>query len=167
MILLLLYQPALATKTLVSEFDGSDWQSWTETKKFNFLTGFLLSSSYIVQKNEPMMTKDQHKSRLEEIRKRLSLREEKKRKKLQQISFTKDDVMLWGHYRASMVQNTLADYAVYEITVSQLAKGMDELYREPRNLKIRLADAVYVAKKQIKGANPKEMAELLLYLRGD
>jgi len=165
-ILILCGQTALAEKTIVSEFDGTDWQGWTEAKKYNFLTGFLLGSSYIVKKNEPFMQKDEQKHEFAQIRGRLSLREETKKKKKQPITFTREEVILWGHYRASMIQRGLVDYAVYGITVSQLAKGMDDLYKDPRNLKIKLADALFTVKKQIAGASPAEIETSLEFLRG-
>jgi hypothetical protein len=159
-------QAALAEKTIISEFDGADWQGWTEGKKYNFLSGFLLGSSYIVKKNEPFMQKDEQKSQFDQIRNRLSLREEKKKKK-QPITFTREEVILWGHYRASMIQRGLVDYGVYGITVSQLAKGMDGLYQDPRNRKIKIADAIYTVKKQIEGASPAEIDSSLEFLRGE
>lgn len=165
LIVLLFCSHALAEKTIVSEFDGSDWQGWTEAKKFNFLSGFLLGTSYMVKKNEPLMPKDYRSQKFDDMRKRLSMGQEKKKKQTQ--NFNKEDVVLWGHYRAAMIQSGLIDFAVYEITVSQLSKSMDDLYKDSRNMKIRIADAVYAAKKQIKGTGREEMENMLMYLRGD
>lgn len=166
LIALLFCHPAFADKTVVSEFDGTEWQSWGEAKKFHFLTGFLLGSSYVIKHNEPFLQKDFKIQQFDEMRRRLSLGNSKKRKSPQN-TFTKEEVILWGHYRASMIQSGLKDYAIYEITVSQLSKGIDDLYKEARNTKIKMADAIYAVKKQIQGASPDEMENMLMYLRRD
>jgi len=167
LIIFLLCSTAFAEKTIVSEFDGTDWQSWTEGKKFNFLSGFLLGSSFIVKRNEPFMS-DQYKvSQIDDIRKRLSLGQGKKNKKNVQGTFTKEEVILWGHYRAAAIQGGLTNYAIYEITVSQLSRGMDDLYKDTGNTKIRIADAIYTVKMQISGADQAEMDNLLQGLRGE
>jgi hypothetical protein len=165
LIILLCCHPALAEKTIVSEFDGFEWQGWGEIKKFNFLSGFLLGSSHVIKKNEPFMPKADNNQPFDDMRKRLSLGYDKK--KSGQKAFTKEEVILWGHYRASMIQNGLTDYTVYEITVSQLSQGMDELYKDSRNMKIKIADALYIVKKQIKGASPDDIEKSLMTLRGD
>jgi hypothetical protein len=166
LIFLLFCHPVLAEKTIVSEFDGFDWQGWTEIKKFNFLSGFLLGSSHVIKKNEPFMPKADNNQQFDDMRKRLSSGHDKK-KKSGSNTFSKEEVILWGHYRASMIQNGLTDYAVYEITVSQLSQGMDELYKDSRNMKIKIADAIYTVKKQIKGTSPGDIEKNLMYLRGD
>ena len=165
-LLLLFAYPVSAQKTIVSEFDGAEWQSWGEAKKFHFLTGFLLGSSYITKHNEPFIPADSKMQQFDDMRKRLSSGNNKK-KKAPQSNFTKEEVILWGHYRASMIQNGLKDYAVYNITVSQLSNGMDELYKETANKSIRIADAIHAVKKQIQGAKPEEMEKLLMELRGN
>jgi len=167
LIIICLSTPALAEKTIVSEFDGTDWQGWTEIKKFNFLSGFLLGCSYVVKKNEPFLPKDTYAKPFDDMRKRLSGPGGGKKKKPAQNIFSKEDVIMWGHYRASMIQEGLADYAVYEITVNQLSKGMDELYREGKNSTIKIADALYVVKKQIRGASAAEIENILMSVRGD
>lgn len=165
-IVLLCCSPVYAEKTIVTEFDGSDWQGWVEARKYNFLTGFLLGSSYIVKRNAPFMSKDYKSTQIDDIRKRLSVRYDKKRRVKPQ-TFSQEEVTLWGHYRASMVQNGLTDYAVYELTVRQLSQGMDDLYKDPKNVKIRLADALYLAQKQLKGADRDDIEKTLQFLRGD
>ena len=164
-ILFLFCNPALAEKMIVTDFDGTDWQTWEEARKYNFLTGFLLASTYIIKRNTPFMPTDYRETQIDDIRKRLSLKYDKKIKTSH--AFSKDEVILWGHYRASMVQSALADYAVYDTKVSQLAKGMDELYKNPKNLKITIADAIYVVKKQLKGTKPGEIENTLHFLRED
>jgi hypothetical protein len=163
---LLFCHPVFAEKTIVSEFAGPEWQGWSEAKKYHFLTGFLSGSSYVIKKNEPFMAKDAHVRQFDDMRKRLSLRPEKKKKAVRD-AFSKEEVILWGHYRASMIQNGLADYAVYEITVSDLSKGIDDFYKDSQNSKIPIADAIQVVKRQIKGASRDEIEKMLLYLRGD
>ena len=165
MILFLLCHPVWAEKTIVTEFDGSEWQTWEEARKYNFLTGFLLGSSYIVKRNAPFMPTGYRETHIDDIRKRLSLKYDKKTKTSH--LFYKDDVILWGHYRASMVQSGLADYAIYNITVSQLSKGMDNLYSDPKNMKITIADAIYIARKQLTGTNRDDIEKTLQFLRGD
>jgi hypothetical protein len=166
LIVFLLCSAAFAEKTIVSEFDGTDWQSWTEGKKFNFLSGFLLGSSFIIKCNEPFMSDQYKMSQIDDIRKRLSMGQSKK-KKNGQGTFSKDEIILWGHYRANAVQGGLSTYAIYEITVSQLSKGMDDLYKDARNTKIKIAYAIFTVKKQISGADQAEMDNLLQGLRGE
>ena len=161
---ILLCNPVFAQKTIVSEFDGSDWQAWTEAKKYNFLTGFLLGTSYVIRNNEPFMSKNYSNPQFDGMRKKLSGNEGGKRKHAQ-ASFNKAEVILWGHYRAAMVQNGLSDFTVVEITVNQLSKGMDELYKDPKNAKIRIADAIYTVKKQINGTSRGDIEKILAFLR--
>jgi hypothetical protein len=166
LLILLCCSPVFAEKTIVSEFAGPEWQGWTAEKKFNFLTGFLLGSSYIIKNNEPFIPKEAHVKQFDDMRKRLSLRPDKKKKAVQN-TFTRDEVILWGHYRASMIQNGLAGFGVYEITVSQLAQRLDELYQDSRNAKITIADAIHTVKLQFEGASREDVEKRLQYLRGD
>ena len=166
LIVILFCPPAFAGKTSLSELDGSDWQGWDEGKKVNFLSGFLLGSSYVIRQNEPSLSKDDGSRRFDDMRKKLSSSTDKKKKRVKN-TFSKEDVILWGHYRAAMIQKGLADYAVYDITMGQLSKGMDELYKDSKNTKIRISDAVYAVKKQIKGTSQEDMERTLQYLRGD
>lgn len=158
--------PAFAAKTSLSQLDGHDWQTWEEAKKINFLSGFLLGSYYVIKQSEPPTPKDEIERQYEEIRKRLSSGYNGKKKRVQN-SFSKEDVILWGHYRAAMIQKELIDFAVFDIPIGHLSKGMDELYSEPINKKIKLFDAVYAVKRQIKGASREEMERTLFYLRGE
>lgn len=164
-ILLSFCNPVWAEKTIVTDFDGTDWQTWEEARKFNFLTGFLLASSYIIKRNTPFMPTDYRETQIDDMRKRLSLKYDKKLKT--SPPFYKDEVILWGHFRASMVQSALADYAVYDIKVSQLSKGMNQLYNDPKNLKITIADAIYIVKKQLKGTKQDDIDNTLHFLRGE
>ena len=166
LIVILFCPPAFAGKTSLSELDGSDWQAWDEGKKINFLSGFLLGSSYVIRQNEPSLSKNDGSQRFDDMRKRLSSGTDKKNKRVKN-TFSKEDVILWGHYRAAMIQKGLADYAVYDITMGQLSKGMDELYKDSKNTKIRISDAVYAVKKQMKGTNPEDLERTLQYLRGN
>jgi len=61
----------------------------------------------------------------------------------------------------------LKRYGLYEITVGQLVDGFDLLYSDFKNKQIVMRDAIYVVKKQIKGASPEEIEALLQYLRSD
>lgn len=166
LIALLFCLPASAGKTSLSELDGSDWQAWDEGKKVNFLSGFLLGSSYVIKQNEPSLSADGGSQRFDDMRKRLSSGTDKKKKRVKN-SFSKEEVILWGHYRAAMIQKGLTDYAIFDITIGQLSKGMDELYKDPKNMKIRISDAIYAVKKRIKGENQEDMERTLQYLRGD
>ncbi|MDD5169799.1 MAG: hypothetical protein PHN75_13335 [Syntrophales bacterium] len=112
------------------------------------------------------MSKDHNSVQFDYMRKKLSSGSDKKNRN-QPKTFNKAEVILWGHYRASMILNGLADYTVLEITVGQLAKGIDELYKDPANAKIRIADAVYAVKKRIRGASGEDMEKVILFLRGD
>lgn len=167
LIVIFFCQPAFAAKTGLSELDGSDWQAWDEEKKVHFLSGFLLGSYHVVKQNEPSISKDDGSHRYDDMRKRLSSGHDRKRPRVKTTPFSREEVILWGHYRASMIQKGLADYAVYDIKIGSLSKGMDELYKDSRNVKIRISDAVYAVKKQIKGASREDMERTLQFLRGD
>jgi len=167
LIIILSCQPALAAKTGLSELDGSDWQAWDEEKKVHFLSGFLLGSYHVIKQNEPAISKDDGSHRYDDMRRRLSSGQDRKRQRVKTTTFSREEVILWGHYRASMIQKGLADYAVYDVKISLLSKGVDELYRDSKNMKIRISDAVYAVKKQIKGASREDMERMLQDLRGD
>jgi hypothetical protein len=165
--------PALAERTLVTEFDGTEWQSWTEAKKFHFLTGFLMATTHIVGRNEPSSAACARAGAFDELRRRLSVQgnkaqaDKKSRRTPPPPVFSRDDMILWGHCRAAMIQEGLRDYAIYEITVDQLSQGMDVLYKDPKNTRIPVADAVYAVKRQIQGASQEEMSFILINLRGE
>jgi hypothetical protein len=167
LIIILSCQPAFAAKTGLSELDGSDWQAWDEEKKVHFLSGFLLGSYHVIKQNEPAISKDDGSHRYDDMRKRLSSGQDRKRQRVKTATFSREEMILWGHYRASMIQKGLADYAVYDIKIGLLSKGVDELYRDSKNMKIRISDAVYAVKKQIKGASREDMERTLQDLRGD
>lgn len=166
LVVILFCPPAFAAKPDLSELDGSDWQVWSEGKKITFILGFLIGSSHVIRQNEPSLSKDDSDRRFDDMRKRLSSGNDRKKRRVKS-TFSKEEVILWGHYRASMIQKGLIDYAVYDITLGQLAKGMDDLYKDSKNAKIRIADAVYAAKQQIKGASREDMERMLQTLRGD
>jgi hypothetical protein len=59
----------------------------------------------------------------------------------------------------------LKGLAFYDVTAGQLADGADAFYKDLANIKIRLIDAFYVVKMQIKGKNPNLIQAQIRYLR--
>ncbi len=61
----------------------------------------------------------------------------------------------------------LSPYGVYEITVGQLYEGLTLFYDDFKNKQLKLPAAIYVVKKQIKGASAEEIEAIMQWLRDD
>jgi hypothetical protein len=58
-------------------------------------------------------------------------------------------------------------YIIVGITNDQIVDGLNKFYEDFRNRGILLGHAIYVVKKQIKGASPEEVDAVCEYLRSD
>jgi hypothetical protein len=56
-------------------------------------------------------------------------------------------------------------YAMSGITIGQMISGLDELYKDYKNVNIYIQEAIYVVKKQINGSSSEEIEAILQYLR--
>jgi hypothetical protein len=61
----------------------------------------------------------------------------------------------------------LYSYGIIEITNGQLVEGLNAFYNDFKNKQVKIWDAIYVVKKQIKGASTEEIEAVLQFLRVD
>jgi len=155
----------LATANDISEQDGNDWNGYSETAKVFFVSGFMMGSAYIVTETYLQSPKEFDINKAYSLASKI-YNSDKKLKKTQNITFTKEEIILWGNYRSEIRNNTLFPYGLYKITVGQIKSGLDVLYKDFRNVRITIPDAIYVVKKQIEGLSNEDTEALLLYLRG-
>ena len=61
--------------------------------------------------------------------------------------------------------NQAEKISLFKITIGQIKEGIDKFYGDFSNKKIKIVDAVYVVKMQIKGENPNLIDAQIRYLR--
>jgi len=59
----------------------------------------------------------------------------------------------------------IMDYSLDDIPIEALLSGVDEFYKDFKNLKISIQSAIYVVKNQIQGRSEEDIKRILLYLR--
>lgn len=64
---------------------------------------------------------------------------------------------LYGQRTTSAIElkEKMVDLSLEDITVNQLLAGIDAFYEDPSNRKIKIIDAVYIAKMQVMGLDPE------------
>lgn len=82
-------------------------------------------------------------------------------------TFSRKEVALLLGYSIESSNNHLYRYSTMGTTNAQFVEGIDAFYGDFKNKQIKLSEAVYVVKKQIKGASPDEIEAILQFLRSD
>jgi len=164
MLMLLSFVNMGSAKSL-SEYDGTAWNGFTESTKLTYIMGFIAGSGYVVTETYFPPPKDFDRSKGFLLVGKV-YKPDKKGEKSQNISFTKEEMILWGHHRSTTQNDALLPYNIAEITVGQIVSGLNILYKDFRNARIKISDAIYVVKKQIEGLSDEDTEKILLYLRG-
>ena len=89
--------------------------------------------------------------------------DEKKPKK----TFSRSEVALLLNYQLANRNIGLHQYSISGVTNDQLIDGLNVLYGDFKNKGIKIRDAIYIVKKQIKGASSEDIEAALQYLRAD
>ncbi|MEK7280396.1 MAG: hypothetical protein AAB090_07105 [Nitrospirota bacterium] len=158
-LVIVFYTLSFAQKQDTLKIDGNDWKTWGLLEKKSFIAGFLAGSGQVVGENIYPLPKDfTSEKALDTFF--ISTAEKNS-------SFSRDDVLdaldteNW-HRNMQIIR-----YGIYDITDVQIVDGLNSLYEDFKNRSIKLRDAVYVVKKQIKGAPAEHIERILRYLRGD
>jgi hypothetical protein len=80
-------------------------------------------------------------------------------------SYTQREVALIRDYEDKYRDDGLRERCLVGMTVGQMTDGLDALFEDFKNRAIKLTKAVYVVKKQIKGAPDEEVEAVLSWLR--
>jgi len=150
----------------VSEFDGNDWNEMDETLKIGYVKGFIAGTIFVIEENIHPRAYALRAYKNPEKGKKKYHRILGARDTLSTV-FTSSDGKWAVAYEQYSRNERLYRYTIYGITVGQIVDGLDELYEDFKNRSIKVQDAMYLIKKQIKGAPEEEVRQLLIYLRGD
>jgi hypothetical protein len=147
----------------IQEMDGIEWRGSTIAYKIGFVAGFLGGTTYIIDAFTYFPTYDEEKNT--QLSKKIADLLAKKQSDKQAISI--NELFLWNHALTKNRSFLLKKYGIYEITTGQIVEGLDKLYEDFKNRRIKVQDAIYVIKKQIRGETEEEVEAVLQYLRAD
>lgn len=150
-------------KKNIFDLDGIDWRDSSALYKIGFVSGFIGGSNYIIEAFAYFPEYDEEKAKI--ISKKFSNLVSNKQNDKQ--AFSVNDLRLWSQNMAKNRSISLKKYGVYSITTGQIVEGLDKLYEDFKNRRIKIQDAIYVVKKQIRGATEEEVEGILQYLRAD
>lgn len=160
---------AFAEKEDIGDFDGNSWLGWSTEKKLSFLSGFLSAAGYIVSANQDgtyycaSFTSSDYDSDKAGNAWTIFYYSDKKKK----ATFSRREVALMLDSDIINRNERLSPYGVYGITIGQLYEGLNLFYGDFKNKQLKLPVAIYVVKKQIKGASAEEIEAIVQWLRDD
>lgn len=147
----------------VSQFDGNGWLTWEFLKKLTFIAGFIAASGYIPESCYfSIDEKNYDQTKASDLYVSFVLPDENKK-----MNFSQKDVALVLEFEKRLKNANLFGYSIVGITTGQIVDGLNLLFADFKNRQIKLADAIYVVRKQIKGASKEEIEAVLQYLRSD
>ena len=153
----------LAEKQEITDIDGTDWSEWQPFQKYSFISGFMAGSSYVINNNYQSQDEKYNSDKANKIYWSYLLPDEKKPKN----NFSRKEVSSIIDYQSEEFNGELSRYAIIGITNGQLVEGLNTLYADFKNKQIKIKDALYAVRKQIKGASTEETEAILQYLRSD
>ncbi len=149
----------------VSEMDGVEWLGSSFVYKISFISGFMAGVAYAVHYNVDFPNVNEE--RVKQIQKIMASSYTDKQKQGDKQIFSRNDLLIYYQNATRLRSEFLKNYAIYEITAGQIVAGLDKLYEDFKNRRIRVQDAIYIVRKQIKGASEEEVEAALQYLRSD
>jgi hypothetical protein len=152
-----------ADKQEISSMDGTDWTEWTLLQKHSFVSGFISGAHYVLRNNTQRQDDKYDSDKASKVFVAYILPDEKKPKN----TFSRTEVGLLLDNQTEGLNTGLYRYAIFEITNGQLVEGLNAFYGDFKNKQVKLWDAIYVVKKQIKGASTEEIEAVLQFLRAD
>jgi hypothetical protein len=163
--LCLLIFPIYANAEKIAEnLDGNDWTTMTAIMKTTFIAGVVAGSNSIIKTNL-------YNLGIRAITDKIDCDSPKAKKmfleymnfynKSKKNAFSRNDidlVLCENH-------NYLKGFGFYGVTVGQLVEGVDSLYSDFKNKRIKIIEALGVVKEQINGESPEETEKLIQQLR--
>ena len=128
----------------IADNDGTDWIS--RINKVGFIEGFISGTSLM---NE------------QAIQRKFSTYKKMKKDK----PITKDKPIPIEDFQINMALDASGALSLYEITIGQLTDGVDTFYNDFSTRKIKVIDAIYVVKMQIRGSDPDLIAAQIRHLK--
>ncbi|MFX0200591.1 MAG: hypothetical protein ACFFCW_31110 [Candidatus Hodarchaeota archaeon] len=119
-------------------YDGTDWLKFPKAGKFGFAAGLILSIGFLS----------------DEINYQNNLIETELRKR----KFPVED---FEH----LIKFPVKDFELYETTAGQLVDGLDSFYSDRRNRNIKLINALYIVRAEIKGEDREYVKTWIRWLR--
>lgn len=153
---------ANAKEDYINNDDGSDWDTYSKLEKEVFITGFMGGTYYVGVNSYQTISKKFDKQKAKALYYLDVYQEDKKSSK---NSFSREEVLMILEFERTLFNNNQTRYEIAKITTGHIVKGLDLLYSDFKNRRIKITDAVYVVKKQITGSHPEEIEAVLQYLR--
>jgi len=169
--LAILFLFAIVSTSAAAEWTGTDWNGWTKERKVMFLDGFVAGSHWVASNSiAPFFIPDETirdyaRKLWEQSNAEYSRATENPKQKFPP-KYNAGEVMLIMMYD-SYQKNPLFERTIITNPVQQISDRLDTIFREPRNQKIAVSNAIYLAKKIIGGLPVEDMNILLPYLRGE
>lgn len=130
-------------RTSVSEYDGSDWVSSERTSPLSntsFISGILLGTSTVINEFEGAFSLWEFYSDIQKI--------------------------YPGYVEMMQFYKEKADKLFFkDISIGQVRDGTNAFYKDFSNMRIKIIDAVYIVRMQIKGDDPDLILAQIRYLK--
>ncbi len=164
---------ALLSSSATAEWTGADWIGWSAERKVRFLDGFVAGSQWVASNSivpSSLFSPDASvqanaKALWEQSSKEFAQAMRNPKEKLPP-KYTAAEVTVIMMYD-SYAKTPLFERTIISNPVQQISDRLDAIFREPKNYKISLPNAVYLAKKIIGGLSSNDVNILLPYLRGE
>lgn len=164
LIIVLLWLPvASSAERTLGDYDGNTWNEWDVSSRLMYVGGFIAGSEYVADSlTQIVFCTDLEKAKKTQGKFWASWDQKKP------PLFSNNDVSDIICATDNNFNNSqIPRFQILNITVGQISDGINELFSDFKNRSIKLADAMYFVKKQIKGTPPDEIEKILLYLRSD
>lgn len=139
-----LFSQAQGTRE-VSDYHGADWTSWSMSTRMGYISGFLAGT--LLMKNETLSFVSSWKEDKGEWRKRY------------------DEFTLLAKSAFEVALKNADNLSFINIRVGQIVDGVSEFYGDIPNRKIRIIDAIYIVKMQIRGMDSYLIMAQVRYLK--
>lgn len=141
--------------------DGNEWVTWDDSRKTNFVEGFLAGSFYMIEEGVTL-TRGYSAEKLNEMAVKMDLERDNP-------VFTGADLASWSDmekaYLVKERNRTLMKYLVHGVSNTQLKDGLDALYADSAVREIAVSDAIYLAKMKAFKAEQSEIDGVIQYLK--
>jgi hypothetical protein len=159
MVIVLLHASICLAVDDVTEWDGNNWRQFDRTMKVMFVTGFMVGSDNIVS-HHLISIEGYDKEKAQSLSSKVySLKDGEK------ITLSKEETLSLQYEVYFDANQSLMTYVLNGITVGQIMDGLNALYEDFKNRSIQLSDAIYIVKKQIRGAPKEDIEQILLFFR--
>ena len=149
--------------------NGYNWTSWNHDQKLAFIAGFVAGSDWVATNSlfpESLLPNDGLRQRSKAIWEAVTGEAKKDFSTPKAQKYSAAEVFLYSMYD-SYKKNDDYQRAIIKVSVTDMVNGLNQLYSEPKNLKILVSNATYLFHKKLKGASSDDINILLPYLRGD